>query len=218
MFPFDISLVLCRRRLHGKNLFFPLQLKPFLITQCNCTGSYCTKKRTNGSAAACEPMAMQPAIACQDRPALQPHLRFLLISDEDPSSLTLTPGSAVETSQHLDWTSCSIWIGPLAAFELDLLQRPACRLGRLLQMPHRHCKTCRSPLHADDTHAECVSCLGKSHADAVLSGTDCSHCESFNLDSLRSRMAFFSECDSAPRALPISSSQGPVRAENSSGR
>ncbi len=29
-------------------------------------------------------------------------------------------------------------------------------------MPHRHCKTCRSPLHADDTHAECVSCLGKS--------------------------------------------------------
>ncbi len=41
-------------------------------------------------------------------------------------------------------------------------------------MPRRHCKTCRSPLHADDTHTECVSCLGKSHADAVLSRADCS--------------------------------------------
>ncbi len=78
-------------------------------------------------------------------------------------------------------------------------------------MPRRHCKTCRSPLHADDTHAECVSCLGKSHADAALSGADCSHCESISLASLRSRIAFFSESDSAPRALPFSSSKGPVR-------
>ncbi len=68
-------------------------------------------------------------------------------------------------------------------------------------MPRRHCKTCRSPLHADDAHAECVSCLGKSRADSALSGTDCSHCESFSLASLRARIAFFSE----------SESQGPVR-------
>ncbi len=67
-------------------------------------------------------------------------------------------------------------------------------------MPHRHCKTCRAPLHADDGHAECVSCLG-----------NCSHCESFSLSSLRSQIAFFSESDSAPRALPFSSSQGPAR-------
>ncbi len=78
-------------------------------------------------------------------------------------------------------------------------------------MPHYHCKMYRSPLHADDTHTECVSCLGKSHADAVLSGTDCSQCESFNLASLRSRIDLFSERDSALRALPFSSSQGPVR-------
>ncbi len=78
-------------------------------------------------------------------------------------------------------------------------------------MPHRHCKTCRSPLHADETQAECVSCLGKSHADAALSGTDCFHCESFSLASLRSWIAFFSESDSAPRALPFSSCQGPVK-------
>ncbi len=78
-------------------------------------------------------------------------------------------------------------------------------------MLRRHCKTCRSDLHADKTHAECVSCLGKSHADTALSRTDCSHCQSFSLASLRSRIAFFSESDSAPRAISFSSSQGPVR-------
>ncbi len=30
----------------------------------------------------------------------------------------------------------------------------------LFQMPRHHCKTYRTPLHADDGHAECVSCLG----------------------------------------------------------
>ncbi len=35
-------------------------------------------------------------------------------------------------------------------------------------MQRRHCKTCGNTLHADDTHSECVSCLGKSHADAAL--------------------------------------------------
>ncbi len=58
-------------------------------------------------------------------------------------------------------------------------------------MPRHHCKTCGNPLHADDTHAEYVSRLGKSHADAALSGADCSHCERFSLASLRSRSAFF---------------------------
>ncbi len=78
-------------------------------------------------------------------------------------------------------------------------------------MPRRYCGSCRSPLHADDGHSECVSCLGKSHADAALAGSDCSHCESISLASLRSWIAFFSESDPAPRALPFSSSQGPVR-------
>ncbi len=78
-------------------------------------------------------------------------------------------------------------------------------------MPCRYSGSCRSPLHADDGHSEGVSCLGKSHADAALAGSDCSHCESISLASLRSRIAFFSESDPAPRALPFSSSQGPVR-------
>ncbi len=40
---------------------------------------------------------------------------------------------------------------------------------------------------------------------------DCSYCESISLASLRMRNAFFSESVPAPRALPFSSSQGPVR-------
>ncbi len=78
-------------------------------------------------------------------------------------------------------------------------------------MPHRYCGSRRSPLHADDGHSECISCLGKSHADAALAGSDCSHCESISLASLRTHIAFFSESDPAPRTLPFSSSQGPVR-------
>ncbi len=77
-------------------------------------------------------------------------------------------------------------------------------------MPRRYCGSCWSPLHADDGHSECVSCLRKSHADAALAGSDCSHCESISLASLRTRIAFFSESDPAPRALLFSSSQGPV--------
>ncbi len=78
-------------------------------------------------------------------------------------------------------------------------------------MPCRYCGSYRSPLHADDGHRECVSCLGKSHADAALAGSDCSHCESISLASLRTRIAFFSGSDPALRALPFSFSQGPVR-------
>ncbi len=78
-------------------------------------------------------------------------------------------------------------------------------------MPRRYCGSCRGDLHADDGHSKCVSCLGKSHADAALAGSDCFHCESISLASLRTRIAFFSESDPTPRALPFSSSQGPVR-------
>ncbi len=59
-------------------------------------------------------------------------------------------------------------------------------------MPHRHCKTACLPC-TRMTLMLSVSCLGKSHADIALNGTDCSHCESFNLASLCSRIAFFSE-------------------------
>ncbi len=45
----------------------------------------------------------------------------------------------------------------------------------------------------------------------MLARSDCSHCENISLAFLHSRIAFFSESDSAPRKLPFSSSQGPVR-------
>ncbi len=80
----------------------------------------------------------------------------------------------------------------------------------LLQMLRRYCGTCRAPLHAADGHHECVSCLGKSHEESALTETDCSHCENMSLASLRSQIAFFSESESAPHALPFSSSQEPV--------
>ncbi len=55
-------------------------------------------------------------------------------------------------------------------------------------------------------------CHAWGNPTLALSGTDCTHCESFSLaSSLRSWIDFFSESDSAPRALPFSSSQGPVR-------
>ncbi len=131
---------------------------------------------------------------------LPPHLRFLLFSDKLPSSLT--PGSAVETPQ-------AAGLGPCTS--LQIRSSPRASFTALLQMLRRHCKTHRSPLHADDAHAEFVSCLGKSHTDSTLSGTDCSHCKSFSLVSLCSRIASFLESDSIPCALPFSSSQGPVR-------
>ncbi len=49
-----------------------------------------------------------------------------------------------------------------------------------------------------------------SHTDAALSGTDCSHCESFSLAFLRSRIAFLFRKRLCPSRRLFSSSQGPV--------
>ncbi len=81
----------------------------------------------------------------------------------------------------------------------------------LLQMPRRNCCLCWAPLHAADGHRECVSWLGAAHAESGLTETECPHCVDMSLASLRSRRAFFLESNSAPRALTLSSSQGPVR-------
>ncbi len=115
---------------------------------------------------------------------------------------SLTPIFAIETPQQLDWTSCNDQLAdpvyPLPPSGDDL-REPYKRVNfrmALLQMPRRHCKMCRTPLRADDSHAECVSC---------------SHCKSFSLASQHSRTTFFSESYSTHRALSFSSSQGPVR-------
>ncbi len=83
--PWDMERVLRRRHLYGKKNVFLFSWSLCIITQWNCTsiGSCSTKKRTNDSAAAREPLAMQPAIARQNGrgvwlyKASSPHLRFL---------------------------------------------------------------------------------------------------------------------------------------------
>ncbi len=45
----------------------------------------------------------------------------------------------------------------------------------------------------------------------ALAGSDCSHCESISLASLRSRIAFFQRATPPLAPSPFSSSQGPVR-------
>ncbi len=141
---------------------------------------------------------MQPAIAHQNGRQLrfdEPQISSLQRLIPFLADSSLTPGSAVEMPQQPDWTSrCSQLAdrsSPAAIRHRSKSLTKRANLTALLQMQHHHCKMCRSPLHADDTHAECVSCLGKCHADAALSGTDCSHCESFSLASLHSRIAFF---------------------------
>ncbi len=68
----------------------------------------------------------------------------------------------------------------------------------LFQMPHRFCA---------DKHGECVSCLGAAHAETALTEMECHYCGDMCLSSLRSRLAFFSESNHAPRALSLFSSQ-----------
>ncbi len=70
-------------------------------------------------------------------------------------------------------------------------------------MPRNFCYSCRARLHASDKHGECVSCLGTTHAETALTGTECHYCGDMSLSFLRSWLAFFSESNSAPHALPL---------------
>ncbi len=121
----------------------------------------------------------------------------LLLRGPFLADYSLTQRFAVEMPQQLDCTSCSdqlidpVYHLPPSGDDLKELHKRVNYRAALLQMQRRHGKTCRTPLHADDSHAECVSCFRKSHA--ALSGADYSHCESFSLTSLRSQLAFFSE-------------------------
>ncbi len=216
----------------GKCLFSP-ELKSYLITQWNCTtiGS-CRCRKTNGKAELHEPMATIPANIPAETGGASGYISgrfaigssdFFSFSDDDfvytdpeaysaltclavgPSDLDLLGWSAFNVPQH-----CSS-SGPVRCSYPAIISRKSLKEQIGILMLHRYCGSCRYPLHADDGHSECVSCLGKSHADAALAGSDCSHCESISLASLRTRIAFFSESDPAPRALPFSSSQGPVR-------
>ncbi len=77
-------------------------------------------------------------------------------------------------------------------------------------MPRRYCGSCRSPLHADDGHSECVSCWGnpmqmpRSLALIVLMREHQSR-----LSALADRFLFRER--PRPSRPSVSSSQGPVR-------
>ncbi len=153
----------------------------------NCTSiGTCSAIKTNqwlGSGV--EPMAMQPAIAWQIGVA-SGYISARFAAASQISSLpfladfSLMPRFAVEMPLQLDWISCRdqladpVYPLPPSGDDLKESHKTVNFSAALLQMPHRHCKTCRSPLHADDSHTECVSCLGKSHANAALSGAECS--------------------------------------------
>ncbi len=132
-----------------------------------------------------KPMSMQPAKACQNGRGLWLYKRPLLrhISDFFSSATKILPrwlrwlGTRLAALRwcHSPLKRLSSRIGPLAALSShfpvyplppsgDDLKEPHKRANSraLFQMLRRHCKTCRTPLHADDGHAECVSCLGKS--------------------------------------------------------
>ncbi len=119
-----------------------------------------------------------------------------------PSDLDLLGWSAFDAPQHRSSS------GPVRCRYPAIISRKSLKEQIGVLMPRRYCGW---DLNADEGHSECVSCLGKSHADAALADSDCSHCESISLASLRTRIAFFSESDPTHHALPFSSSQGPVR-------
>ncbi len=113
------------------------------------------------------------------------------------------PRFAVETPQQLDWTSCSYQlIDPF--YPLPPSGDDPKELTKESISARRCCK-CRAIIvrRAWQSRGVCVM-LGKSHTDAVLSRADCSHCESLSLAFLRSRIAFFSESDSAPPVFFLS--------------
>ncbi len=162
-------------------------------------------------------MTMQPAVDGQNGrqlrfdatqiSSLQRLIPFLVDS-------LLTPGSAVEMPQQPDWTSrCSQLAdrsSPAAIRRRSKSLTKRANLTALLQMQHHHCKMCRSPLHADDTHTDVCHAWGNATLMLCSAGLT-ALIASFSLASLHSRIAFFSESDSTPSALPFSSCQGLVR-------
>ncbi|KAL0163784.1 hypothetical protein M9458_039537, partial [Cirrhinus mrigala] len=133
-----------------------------------------------------------------------PSATTLRATRQKPSPLTRTRSGVFSSCSPLSTPAASAPLPPSGDFF------PAKRATKRA-MPRRFCRKCKAPLLASDSHGECVSCLGLPHAEAALKETECPHCGDMSLSSLRSRIAFFSERDSAPRALPFPSSQEPVK-------
>ncbi len=114
-------------------------------------------KETNQSmAVASEPMAMQPAIARKNGrgvwlynspPASASQISSLQRQTPFFADSLLTPGSAVETPQAAGLGLCSDQLAdlviPCSVDPKNLTKRA--NFTALLQMPWRHCKTCKFP-------------------------------------------------------------------------
>ncbi len=99
--------------------------------------------------------------------------------------------------------------------QLAASQQPAAPAAAGPRIPCRYPATLSSENSSIRAHffdvVEPCPCLGAAHAETTLIGTECHHCGDVGLSSLCSRLAFFSESNPAPRALPVFSYQGPVR-------
>ncbi len=104
--------------LSGKQ-FFPLQLKPFIITQWNCTsiGLCRTKKLTNG-------LAMQTTIARKKMGGASGYINGRFAAISQISSLQWQrPFFA--NAEICRWSASAAGLGPLAATNLQTLSSPA---------------------------------------------------------------------------------------------
>lgn len=66
-------------------------------------------------------------------------------------------------------------------------------------------------LRDTDGYGECVACVDSVYAEAAITGTECSHCESMSLRLLRSHFALFHKGGPPQSALTFLPSQKPRR-------
>ncbi len=70
----------------------------------------------------------------------------------------------------------------------------------------RDCLSCAEPIELSDGHESCVFCLGRTHAEAALVGSDCPHCGDMSLWTLRLRVVIVQGDELVQLTLPCSSS------------
>ncbi len=214
----------------GKTNFSPMT-EAFTITQWNCTAiGSCSELKINqwlgsGAARAYGEEAQQSppeweepsgyisghcAIGSQiNSPSVTMIFSSLILRTWSRSPLT-------RLAADRSWLACAFLLLPPAlrvAFSTDTSSSPAAirqaKIANFSLKEQRRCCKCRAvfaaraALHADDGHSECVSCLGKLHAEAALTEMEFSHCVNMSIASLCARIAFFSESNSVPSRPPV---------------
>ncbi len=74
------------------------------------------------------------------------------------------------------------------------------RIASKQQQAFRMCvHPCPHYLTGGDTHVLCAACLGEEHAQSVLEGAGCEHCDVLSLRTIPSHLAFFHKEDAQAR-------------------